>query len=104
VQHDTPFAFAAPASHTTLTPHLRSRWRPAFIARRPGQGEGGGGAGGDSTVHTIYMYRQGFVVDDGPFRRLDDPANETFLKDLAKGSVTALCTLKYNSSVYTPVV
>lgn len=44
-------------------------------------GEGG-------TIHRrITMYREGFTVDDGPFRRLDDPANAEFLQDLAKGIV-----------------
>jgi len=34
---------------------------------------------------TITMYRQGFVVDDGPYRRLDDPENAPFLRALAQG-------------------
>jgi len=34
---------------------------------------------------TITMYREGFVVDDGPYRRLDDPANSSFLRSLARG-------------------
>jgi UBX domain-containing protein 1 len=34
---------------------------------------------------TITMYRDGFIVDDGPYRRLDDPANRPFLEDLARG-------------------
>lgn len=33
----------------------------------------------------ITMYRNGFVVDDGPYRRLDDPANADFLRALATG-------------------
>lgn len=33
----------------------------------------------------ITMYRSGFVVDDGPYRRLDDPANGEFLAALAAG-------------------
>eukprot|EP00536_Pseudo-nitzschia_multiseries_P017937 jgi/Psemu1/315225/fgenesh1_kg.1959_\ len=35
------------------------------------------------------MYRDGFVVDDGPYRRLDDPANKEFLRSLAKGQTPA---------------
>jgi len=31
------------------------------------------------------QYRDGFVVDDGPYRRLDDPANANFLRALAMG-------------------
>jgi len=34
---------------------------------------------------TITMYRNGFVVDDGPYRRLDDPNNADFLRSLAVG-------------------
>lgn len=34
---------------------------------------------------TITMYRNGFQVDDGPYRRLDDPANADFLRSLASG-------------------
>jgi UBX domain-containing protein 1 len=44
------------------------------------------GPGGPSNVQrTITMYRDGFVVDDGPYRRLDDPANARFLRSLARG-------------------
>ena len=34
---------------------------------------------------TITMYRNGFVVDDGPYRRLEDPENADFLRHLAMG-------------------
>lgn len=33
----------------------------------------------------VGQYRDGFVVDDGPYRRLDDPANGEFLRALAQG-------------------
>ena len=33
----------------------------------------------------ITMYRSGFTIDDGSFRRLDDPSNADFLRDLARG-------------------
>lgn len=36
---------------------------------------------------TITLYRSSFTVDDGPERRLDDPNNADFLKDLARGVV-----------------
>lgn len=42
-------------------------------------------AGGATTRRTITMYRDGFLVDDGPYRRLDDPANAEFLRYLARG-------------------
>jgi len=35
------------------------------------------------------MYRDGFVVDNGPYRRLDDPANASFLMALAHGRTPA---------------
>lgn len=51
--------------------------------------------GGDSGSHgesnsnptrrMITMYRSGFTIDNGPFRRLDDPNNSGFLRDLARG-------------------
>lgn len=37
--------------------------------------------------HTITMYRDGFIVDDGPYRRLDDPSNSVFLTALARGMI-----------------
>lgn len=65
-------------------------------------GEGGGqqdnifnlaeqaGAADEGQVRrTITMYQEGFVVDDGPFRRLDDPANAEFLRALAQGKTPA---------------
>lgn len=36
---------------------------------------------------TITMYRSGFTVDNGPHRRLDDPANAEFLRNLARGLI-----------------
>ncbi len=38
-----------------------------------------------SSRRTITMYRDGFVVDDGPYRRVDDPENADFLRSLAMG-------------------
>lgn len=49
-----------------------------------GEAAAGGGEGGE-VRRTITMYRNGFVVDDGPYRRLDDPANKDFLRSLAQG-------------------
>ena len=34
----------------------------------------------------ITMYKGGFVVDDGPYRRLDDPANADFLRAMVSTS------------------
>ena len=49
--------------------------------------ESAGSAGGqDEPIRRpITMYREGFVVDDGPYRRLDDPQNAPFLRALARG-------------------
>lgn len=33
----------------------------------------------ERAVHTITFWRNGFTVDDGPLRRLEDPANAPFL-------------------------
>lgn len=38
-----------------------------------------------SARRTITMYRDGFVVDDGPYRRVDDAENADFLRSLAMG-------------------
>jgi len=41
-------------------------------------------------VHTIIFYRNGvFTVDDGPPRRVDDPANAAFFDAIAKGGCAA---------------
>ncbi|CAB9503091.1 NSFL1 cofactor p47 [Seminavis robusta] len=45
----------------------------------------GPGGAGEEVRRTITMYRNGFIVDDGPYRRLDDPANAEFLRSLAQG-------------------
>lgn len=31
-------------------------------------------------IHNITFWRNGFTVDDGPLRRMDDPANASFLE------------------------
>ncbi|GMI08791.1 hypothetical protein TrVE_jg6419 [Triparma verrucosa] len=48
---------------------------------KPGQ------AGGERPKHTIVMYANGFTVNDGQLRRLDDPANKPFLQSLVSGRV-----------------
>lgn len=40
-------------------------------------------------MHQSPQYRNGFTVDDGPYRRLDDPANADFLRALASGRTPA---------------
>lgn len=49
------------------------------------QAENVGPNSGEEVRRTITMYRNGFIVDDGPYRRLDDPANAEFLRSLAQG-------------------
>jgi UBX domain-containing protein 1 len=44
-----------------------------------------GGDDASAARRTITMYRNGFIVDDGEYRRLDDPANAGFLRALAAG-------------------
>ncbi|KAM5580567.1 plant UBX domain-containing protein 4 [Rosa sericea] len=38
----------------------------------------------ESINHTITFWRNGFSIDDGPLRRLDDPANAAFLESIKK--------------------
>lgn len=52
-----------------------------------GRSRGGGGSGGGVHRTIITMYRSGFTVDDGPYRRLDDPSNSEFLTSMARGHV-----------------
>jgi UBX domain-containing protein 1 len=49
----------------------------------------GGDEPSDEVRRTITMYRDGFVVDDGAYRRLDDPANADFLRSMAQGRTPA---------------
>ena len=48
---------------------------------------GSAGGGGGEVRRTITMYRSGFTVDNGPYRRLDDPNNAEFLTSMARGMV-----------------
>lgn len=50
-------------------------------------GSSGSSGGGGEIRRTVTMYRSGFTVDNGPYRRLDDPANAEFLTSLARGLV-----------------
>lgn len=62
--------------------------RDSVFSQAESVGPGGAGAssgGADEVRRTITMYRSGFIVDDGPYRRLDDPANADFLRSLAGG-------------------
>ncbi|CAI5534927.1 unnamed protein product [Closterium sp. Naga37s-1] len=54
-----------------------------------GQGQGGvAGEGGRRVVrHTVTFYLNGFTVDEGPLRQLQDPANAAFLKVCAPPSL-----------------
>ncbi|KAF8820843.1 UBX domain-containing protein [Cardiosporidium cionae] len=36
----------------------------------------------------VTVYKNGFKIDDGPFRSIEDPENEKFLKEMRSGSVT----------------
>ncbi|KAI4384951.1 hypothetical protein MLD38_003034 [Melastoma candidum] len=37
----------------------------------------------ETVSHTLTFWRNGFTVDDGPLRRIEDPANAPFLQSLA---------------------
>jgi len=45
------------------------------------------GSGGLQRV--IILYRNGFIVDDGPFRDITSPENQTFIRSLEAGNVPA---------------
>ena len=57
----------------------------AIRSRAVDGGAAGSGGATDQVRRRITMYRDGFTVDDGPFRRLDDPQNGEFLRSLAAG-------------------
>lgn len=57
------------------------------LAEAGGADSGGSGGGGGEVRRMITMYRSGFSVDNGPYRRLDDPANAEFLGSLARGLI-----------------
>ncbi|KAH9609604.1 hypothetical protein KSS87_014076 [Heliosperma pusillum] len=38
----------------------------------------------EPVVHNIVFWRNGFTIDDGPIRRLDDPENAPFLESIRK--------------------
>lgn len=40
-----------------------------------------------SITHNIIFWSNGFTVDDGPLRRLDDPENASFLEVISKPSI-----------------
>lgn len=44
----------------------------------------------EAVFHTITFWRNGFTVNDGTLRRLDDPANESFLD--VSGCLLLFCT------------
>lgn len=79
-----------------------SRGGGSGLAVQPNTDDSAGGSGGDildsirgsaaqadgsegPVRRTITMYRDGFTVDDGPYRPVNDPANSEFLSALARG-------------------
>eukprot|EP00937_MAST-01D_sp_MAST-1D-sp2_P001413 g1413.t1 len=50
-------------------------------------GGGGGGASAAAAKVTITWFKDGFTVNDGPFRRVDDPENQAFLRAVSEGRV-----------------
>lgn len=51
------------------------------------EGASAGGSGSGRPRRIITLYRSSFTVDNGPERRLDDPSNAEFLRDMARGVV-----------------
>jgi len=56
------------------------------LAEADGDATSSGGGGGE-VRRMITMYQSGFTVDNGPYRRLDDPSNAEFLGSLARGLI-----------------
>lgn len=40
----------------------------------------------ENKIH-LKTYRNGFIVNDGPFRSLDDPVNQKFMNEVNKGYI-----------------
>lgn len=59
-----------------------------IIGRAQRDGVEPGAAAGGAPRHVITFYREGFTVDDGPYRARADPANRPFLDALERGCVT----------------
>lgn len=49
--------------------------------------EGASASSGGSSQRVITMYRNGFTIDDGPFRAIDAPENQAFIQSLTRGMV-----------------
>mmetsp|Transcript_11715 Transcript_11715/g.31558 ORF Transcript_11715/g.31558 Transcript_11715/m.31558 type:complete len:161 (+) Transcript_11715:621-1103(+) len=57
-----------------------------LVAKAQAQGASGGEAGsGGAGKRTITVYANGFTVDDGPLRDLEDPANKKFIMEMMQG-------------------
>lgn len=67
-------AFAGPSRTLNGEPQQPAQPAPTVSPAGPGTR-----APAEPVFHTITFWRNGFTVDDGPLRRLDDPANEPFL-------------------------
>ncbi|KAG1689602.1 hypothetical protein DVH05_002111 [Phytophthora capsici] len=59
----------------------------ANIIGRAQQDAGAGAADTTQPRHVITFYREGFTVNDGPYRLRSDPANRSFLEALERGHV-----------------
>lgn len=54
-------------------------------ARREAQSDGTNAGEGTGPRHIITFYRDGFTVNDGPYRARSDPANRPFLEAIEAG-------------------
>eukprot|EP00271_Cylindrocystis_brebissonii_P016126 TRINITY_DN39349_c0_g1_i1.p1 TRINITY_DN39349_c0_g1~~TRINITY_DN39349_c0_g1_i1.p1 ORF type:complete len:458 (-),score=99.21 TRINITY_DN39349_c0_g1_i1:388-1761(-) len=77
-------------SHTT---GAASSSANADVAEQGQGGREGGTSGAEPPAkpkpskHKITFWQNGFTIDDGPLRRLDDPANASFLQAINRGEV-----------------
>lgn len=66
---DVPIEPSSASRSFTRTARLLSGETVPSIPRHP-----------EAVTHTVTFWRNGFSVDDGPLRRLDDPENAPFIE------------------------
>lgn len=72
---------------SATAPHHRAPALP--LPHRPLHPSCCAGSGEGAAVRIVF-YRNGFVVDDGELRGLDDPANRAFVNDINRGCVAVV--------------
>ncbi|KAF2303697.1 hypothetical protein GH714_021321 [Hevea brasiliensis] len=58
----------------------------------------------EAVIHNIVFWSNGFTVNDGPLRRLDDPENASFLESIRKSECPKLEPADRRSSVHVNLI